>query len=209
MQLLKRQTAGIISATILTLAAGWLFGVISTWAVAIFGAYKKEATAIITGELLRIYIPILLVSALVFLLLSLSKQKYIRFLYLLCGILSCVAALAVCGSSLSFYGVEPELRAYCEEGARSLPFAYGIVFPVLHTLLCILSCGERIKNIFINQVLTTGVFLMLFLLLGNITIRVSALGSASIAIVACVAMAVIIAPALNLDRIRQQLKKES
>jgi len=206
--LLKRHIVGIASATVFTFAAGWLFGLISGSSVAMYGANVKEATVIITTALFRIYTPILLASAVVFSLLSLSKQKYVHFLYLLCGILSCVVTLVVCTSSLSFYGVTPELRVLCEEGAKSILLAYGIAFPILHTLLCILSYGERMEDVLINQALSTGIFLMLFVLFANVVMKPLPLSFMKITIEACLAAVITIAPTLNLNMIRQQIKKK-
>lgn len=206
MSLLKRQAVGIIAATILTFAAVWLFGIISVSSMAVYGANAKEAAAIITATLLNRYVPVLLVSAVVFFLLGLSEQKFVYFLYLLCGIASCAATLVVCKSSLSFYGVVPEVWAICETAVKSMPLAYGITFPLLHTLLCILGRGESIMEATINQVLSTGAFLVLFLLF-SIVVRYSELSFAKITVMACAAVAAIIAPALNLDKIKQGLKK--
>ncbi len=87
-----------------------------------------------------------------------------------------------------------------------MPLAYGITFPLLHTLLCILGRGESIMEATINQVLSTGAFLVLFLLF-SIVVRYSELSFAKITVMACAAVAAIIAPALNLDKIKQGLKK--
>jgi len=64
------------------------------------------------------------------------------------------------------------------------------------------------KDVLINQALSTGIFLMLFLLFVNVVMKPLPLSFMRITIAACLAVVITIAPALNLDMIRQQIKKK-
>ena len=204
----KKQIIGIVCATLLTIVAVFAFGFIAQSYSAGFGEFAKQSTQLAIEKHLGKYIAVLLISTIVLCAMGFAKTKLIKPLYVIWGILICGVCFVVCmhtGKYVFFDGT-PEIKALAVPAVRLFAFVFGVVFPLLHLILCIQACGNSLKDNTINQIITMLIFLILFWILTYIVgIIVSGIYQ-EMTIAACLSAIITIFPAMSMNSIKQQLK---
>ena len=205
----KKQIIGIVCATLLTVVTVFVFGIIAQSYSAGFGELVKQNTQLAIEKHFREYIAVLLISTIVLCAMGFTKTKLIKPLYVIWGILICGICFVICmhtGKYMFFDGTS-EIEALVVQATRLFAFIFGIVFPLLHLVLCIQACGNSLKSNTINQVITILIFLIFFwILIYIVGIIVSGIYQ-EMTIAACLSAIITIFPAMSMNSIRQQLKK--
>lgn len=204
----KKHLISVLSATVFAIVSIILFQVISLAVISGYGETAKEAFALASSRQFGKTLIIIIVCAIIYLVSCFSNPKYIKIIFIVCGVISCIVGGYICiGTSIHFSG-SPEIQAFAAPAVRLLSFSYGIAFPLLYALLCVLACGNDLKGNVVNQVISCACFVVLYTLIVNIASRLVGNISMSITVSACTAVAVTLFPSLNLDNIRAQMKKK-
>lgn len=203
----KRQTNGVICATVLTVIAMFGFRLIASSYAGGFGEFAKEAAQLAIAKQFDKVVTVLLISTIALCVIGFTKPKLIKPLYVIWGILICAICFAVCmrTAKYPFFDGAPEVQTLAVIGTRFFAFALGIIFPVLHLILCVESCGDSLKDNLINQGITILIFLLLFLIFTRIVSIIVNEVYQGITVAACLAAVITIFPALNMGNIRQQI----
>lgn len=206
----KKQIIGVITATAFVFLAMIVFRLIASVYAARFGQFAQQAIQLAMSKHFGNVAIILLVSMIGFLGIGFAKDKLIKPLYIVWGILACAACFAFCMRTGIYgkYGLNsatPEIMAMAVPALRVLAFACGIAFPLLHMILCLQACGSSTKGNIINQGMVSVAFLLIFSILTYIIGIILSRINLEITIAACLSAVIMIFPAYNMDTIRRQV----
>ncbi len=203
---IKKQLINVLTATLFTFLSMILFKVVALPMIAGYGDFAKEAFVLASSKLFSKIIILIIVSAIVYAVLSFTKAKYTKLLYTIWGIATVVICLAVCTTTNIYYDGAIEIKTMLTVAIRTLYFVYGIAFPLVQLLMCILACGENLKANIVNQAISIICFLLLFWIFSLVTLYLLSLLYLGTAIAACVAIIITYIPALNMEYIKAQIK---
>lgn len=204
---IKKQLINVLTATVFTFLSMLLFKVVASSMIAGYGDFAKEAFAMASSKLFSKVIILIIVSAIVYAVLSFTKAKYTKLLYIIWGIVTGIICFAVCAKTNIYYDGAAEIKAMATVAIRTHYFVYGIAFPLFQLLMCILACGKSLKANIVNQAISTVCFLLLFWIFSLVTLYLLSLLYLGIAIAACMAVIITYIPALNMEYIKTQIKK--
>ncbi len=205
----KKQLICVSTATAFSLLAMLLFRFISLYFASWYGASVQEAFSAASSRQFGKALVIMLICTIIYLVSCFSSPKHTKIIYIVCGIISCLAGAYICmGTSIYFSG-SAELQALAAPMVRLFAFTYGIAFPMFYLLQCVLACGEDLKDNIINQAITCACFVVLYFVIGFISARLIGNISMSITVSSCIAVGVTVFPSLNLENIKAQVKNKN
>lgn len=206
----KKQIIGVTMATAFVLFAMIIFQLIASVYAARFGQSAQQAIQLAISKHFGNVVMILLVSMIGFLGIGFAKTKLIKPLYIVWGLLACVACFALCMrtgvyGTYSMNEATPEIKAMAVPALRVLAFAFGIAFPLLHLILCLQACGNSAKDNTINQGIVSLTYLLIIAVFTYIIGIIISKIYFEITIATCLSTVIMAFPAFNMDAIRQQV----
>lgn len=204
----KKQIFNVLSATAFSIISMVLFRFISLYFASWYGETAQEAFAAASSRQFGKTLIIVIICAIIYLVSSFSNPKYTKIIYITCGIISCLAGAYICMDTSIYFSGSAGVQAMAAPMVRLLAFTYGIAFPLLYLLQCILACGADLKGNIVNQAISSACFVVLYFVIGFISARLIGNISMSITVSACIAVVVIIFPSLNLNNIKAQIKNK-
>lgn len=204
----KKQIVSVLTATALSIIAFVLFKVISLYFASWYGETAQEAFSVASSRQFGKTLIIVIICVIIYLVSSFSNPKYTKTIYIVCGIISCIAGAYICMNTSIYFSGSAEIQAMAAPMVRLLAFTYGIAFPLFYLLQCILACGTDSKGNIINQVISCTCFVVLYFVIGFISARLIGNIGMSITVSACIAVVVSIFPSLNLENIKSQIKNK-
>lgn len=205
----KKQIVSVLTATAFSITAIVLFRLISLYFTSWYGETAQEAFAVASSRQFGKTLIVVIICAIIYLVSSFSNPKYTKIIYIVCGIISCLAGAYICMNTSIHFSGSAGVQALAAPMVRLLAFVYGIAFPLFYLLQCVLACGEDFKGNIINQAISCTCFVVLYFAIGFISARLIGNISMSITVSACIAVVVTIFPSINLNNIKAQIKHKS
>lgn len=210
MNIIKKQAAGVLGAALLVVMATIIFNAISILFTKMYGDIAESAYTASFTVLSRKYYFILVVWSLLYIAISFSKEQFIHKLDIICGIvmfLVCVA-VGIHDAILSpSYVADDAMRYLYISTTRVLVIYFGIAFPLTYILFCAQLSSSSIKTILINQLIVFCIYLVLTIILSLVLLRMVRVVPLNTAIGSCISSFLLLVPALNINRIKQSIKK--